>query len=82
MLLAEEEGSLILKVKHFNADFTGWEEKDDYIKFRLVSVAPDAVYFSGLSFYRIGDDEIHIYIALHSDEKVWEEKLVYRRTKP
>ena len=81
-LLAEEEGSLILKVKHFNADFTGWEEKDDYIKFRLVSIAPGAVHFSGLSFYHISDDEIHIYIALHSDDKVWEEKLVYRRTKP
>lgn len=29
----------------------------------------------GVSFY-----EIHTYITLHNDEKVWEEKLVYRRT--
>jgi len=82
MLLAEEEGSLVLKVKHFNADFTAWEEKDDYVTFRFISTTPDAVHFSGLSFYRINDDEIHVYIALHNDEKVWEEKLVYRRTKP
>lgn len=80
MLLAEEEGSLVLKVKHFHADFTAWEEKEDYVTFRLVSVAPDAVHFSGLSFYKVGDDKIHTYITLHNDEKVWEEKLVYRRT--
>ena len=82
MLLAEEEGSLVLKVKHFNADFTAWEEKADYVNFRLVSVASDAVHFSGLSFYRVSDAEIHTYIALHNDEKVWEEKLVYRRSEP
>ena len=27
LLLVEEEGSLSLKVKHFNADFTAWEDK-------------------------------------------------------
>ena len=31
MLLAEEEGSLVLKVKHFSADFTAWEDKEDYL---------------------------------------------------
>ena len=82
MLLAEEEGSLVLKVKHFNADFTAWEEKEDYLTFRLVSVAPDAVHFSGLSFYQVSADEIHGYIAMRNDEKVWEEKMVYTRSEP
>jgi len=81
MLLVEEEGSISLKVKHFNPDFTAWEEKDDYVRFRLVGIEPGAVHFSGLSFYQISEDEIHTYIALHNDEKVWEEKLVYRRSK-
>ena len=81
-LLAEEEGSLVLKVKHFSADFTAWEDKEDYVTFRLVRVEPDAVHFSGLSFYRISDDEIHTYLVLHNDERVWEEKLVYRRVEP
>ena len=30
LLLSVEEGSLSLKVKHFNADFTAWEEKADF----------------------------------------------------
>ena len=79
MLLAEEEGSLNLKVKHFNADFSAWEEKKDHVTFPLVRVEPDAVHFSGLSFYRINQDEIHGYLVLHNDEKRWEEKLLYRR---
>lgn len=82
MLLVEEEGSLGLKVKHFAADFTAWETKEDYIHFRLVRIEPEAVHFSGLSFYRISADEIHAYIALHNEDKVWEEKLVYRRSNP
>ena len=82
MLLAEEEGSLVLKVKHFSADFTAWEDKEDYVTFRLVRVEPDAVHFSGISFYSVSDDEIHTYLALHDGDKVWEEKLVYRRVAP
>lgn len=81
LLLVEEEESLSLKVKHFTPEFTAWEEKDDYVHFRLVGIAPGIVHFSGLSFYQISDDEMHAYIAMHNEEKVWEEKLVYRRSK-
>jgi hypothetical protein len=77
-----KEGSLVLKVKHFSADFTAWEDKEDYVTFRLVRVEPDAVHFSGISFYSVSDDEIHTYLALHDGDKVWEEKLVYRRVEP
>ena len=79
MLLVEEEGSLSLKVKHFNADFTAWEDKQDYVRFRLVKLDENAVHFSGLSFYRIDDNEIHAFITMHHEGTVREEKLVYRR---
>ena len=81
MLLVEEKGSLNLKVKHFTDDFVAWEEKEDYVTFRLVKIVDGAVHFSGLSFHRIDDDEIHAFIALHNEDKVWEEKLIYRRQK-
>lgn len=32
--LVEENGSLALRLKHFNADLTGWEEKDRFLTFR------------------------------------------------
>ena len=80
MLLVEEEGSLSLKVKHFNDDFTAWEDKEDYVRFRLVKFDENTVHFTGLSFHRINKDEIHAFIALHHEGEVREEKLVYRRS--
>lgn len=79
LLLKEEEGSLSLLVKHFTEDFVAWEEKEDLVRFRLISIEESAIHFSGLSFYRINADEIHAYLILHSGEKRWEEKLIYRR---
>lgn len=81
MLLVEEEGSLSLKVKHFNADLTAWEDKEDYVRFRLVKISEHEVHFSGLSFVRIDENEIHGFLALNHEGEVREEKLVYRRNK-
>ena len=80
IILVEDEGSLLMKVKHFNADFSAWEDKEDYVTFRLVSVEEDALHFTGLSFYRISDDEINTYIALNSNGETTEHKLIYLRT--
>lgn len=79
LLLVEEEGSLSLKVKHFNPDFTAWEEKQDYVDFRFVKAEEDAVHFSGISFYRVDDDNMTGYIVFRNGEEIREEKLVYRR---
>jgi len=79
LLLVEEEGSLSLKVKHFNADFTAWEEKADYVTFRYIKSDDDAIHFSGISFYRIDEDTMHGYIVFRNGEEVREEQLVYRR---
>ena len=49
LYLMEEEGSLVLRLKHFNADLTGWEEKDDMLTFRLVAMEPCAAYFNALT---------------------------------
>lgn len=49
MYLMEEAGSLVLRIKHFNADLTGWEEKDDMLSFRLVAIEPCAAYFNALT---------------------------------
>ena len=79
LLLVEEAGSLSLKVKHFNADFTAWEEKGEYITFRFVKAEPDALHFSGISFYRIDANTMHAYLVMRSGDELREEKLIYRR---
>lgn len=79
LLLSVEDGTLSLKVKHFNPDFSAWEEKADFIDFRLVKLNEDELHFGGLSFYRQGDNAIDAYIVMRSGETVREEKLEYRR---
>ena len=79
LLLSIEDGTLSLKVKHFNPDFTAWEEKDDYVNFQLVMKEEGALHFGGISFYRRGDDAIDGYIVMRKGDEVTEHHLVYER---
>jgi hypothetical protein len=83
MLLKEQQNSLVLLVKHFSADFTAWEEKADFVTFKLVKVEDKAVHFSGLSFYQNGADKIDGYIVMkHKDGSRTEHPINYHRVKP
>lgn len=42
---AEVEGELILRIKHFNHDLVGWEEKDRSTSFKLVQILENGVAF-------------------------------------
>jgi hypothetical protein len=79
LLLSVEEGTLSLKVKHFSADFSAWEEKPDFVNFRLVKKEADALHFGGLSFYKKGDDAIDGYIVMRNGETITEQQLQYQR---
>ena len=73
MNFVETDGTLVLRIKHFNADMTGWEEKEAYLTFRLARVTPDAVQFDGLTFRREAPDRMTIYLALRSGGELREE---------
>ncbi|MBT8091621.1 MAG: hypothetical protein KJN77_01205 [Gammaproteobacteria bacterium] len=79
LLLVVEDGTLSLKVKHFNADFSAWEEKPDFVNFRLVKKEKDALHFQGLSFYKRGDDAIDGYIVMKNGDMLTEHRLTYGR---
>lgn len=52
--IAETGNTLEYRLKHFNADLTGWEEKAEVKSFPLVAVERDAWYFNGLTIRRDG----------------------------
>lgn len=79
LLMIVEDDSLSLKVRHFNPDFTAWEDKDEDVTFRLVKKEPDALHFSGLSFYRRSDNAIDGYIVMRNKDGVTEHELKYVR---
>ncbi len=79
MALVEEEGSLVLKVKHFTPEFVGWEEKEDYVSFPLVKLGKNEAHFRGLTFRRRGEAELLIYIVLTSQGEKTEHELKLER---
>lgn len=79
LLLTVEEGTLSLKVKHFNPDFTAWEDKADYVNFRLVGKEENALHFSGISFYRRDADHIDAWIVMRNGDELAEHPLTYTR---
>lgn len=81
MTITVDNGTLSLKVKHFNADFTAWEEKADFVNFKLVKLEPDALHFGGLSFYRRDDDGLDAYIVMRESDETVEYHLDYRRVR-
>ena len=73
MTLVEHDGSVELRLKHFNADLTGWEDKEEMVTFRLVRVEPAAIYFGGLTFLRHGNDRLETFVAIRYDDGRLEE---------
>ena len=80
--IIEEKGSLVYRIKHFNADMKGWEEKDQTVDFPLVAIEGNRIYFDGLTVERVSVDEMHHFVKVHgSDGKLQEFEFVYRRVK-
>lgn len=68
MYLMEEGDSVVLKLKHFNADLTAWEDKAGMVTFRLLSAEFCAAYFSGLTLRCDGNDKLVVAVRMKSDQ--------------
>lgn len=65
--------TLLMQLKHFNGDFTGWEEKDQTVNFKLVKLDGNLAYFDQLTFERISDNEMNVYVVIGHDDGTQEE---------
>ncbi len=82
MTLREEAGSLVLNVKHFDANLHAWETKEEMVKFRLVAVESDALHFDGVSFYRRNADHIDAFLVMDTQDGPVERLIQYSRVDP
>jgi hypothetical protein len=41
--IAPKGDSIVMRIKHFNPDLTGWEEKDGFVEYPLVAIEKGAV---------------------------------------
>ena len=80
LTLSEEKGGVLMRVKHFNPDLVGWEEKDGTVDFPLVAFSPTILQFRGLTFKRVDDNRIDVFLAMRKqDGSFREERFTYRR---
>lgn len=79
ILLDATEAGVRMRVKHFNPDFVGWEEKDAWITFEPVSVSETEIVFSGLAIHRESEDEITMTLRMRRADGVRDETLRFRR---
>lgn len=77
MYLSEEAGSLVVKLKHFNPDLTGWEEKDKMVSFPLIGIEPCKAYFRSLTYRCDGEDGLLVAVRMKSEGEAVNE-LVFR----
>lgn len=67
--ITEENGSLLLRIKHFSSDLKGWEEKDNSEEFKLVKLEQNKAYFNQLTFERLEENELNIYVVFKEEGK-------------
>lgn len=79
MNLVQEGESVSMKLKHFNPDLSGWEEKTEWTTFLLIELGENKVWFDGLTIERIGDEMIyHLALTENGVETVEELRFTKR----
>lgn len=71
--------TLILKLKHFSSSLHGWEEKEETVDFKLVKVTDNKVFFDGMTFEKVSDGEMNVYVVIGDEGKKQEAKFSYKK---
>ena len=71
-IIREVNNTLILQLKHFNNDLKGWETKDKTIDFPLKELTKNKVVFEGMTFEKISNTEMNIYVDIHNNDGIVE----------
>lgn len=67
-IIREIENSLILQLKHFDSDLKGWETKNETVDFPLKKITPTQVIFEGMSFEKVSDTEMNVYVDIQNED--------------
>ncbi|ELR70852.1 hypothetical protein C900_03287 [Fulvivirga imtechensis AK7] len=68
-----------MKLKHFNPDLTGWEEKDKFVTFPLLGITEDKIIFDGLEIWRKSGNEMDVTLTYNQNGQENKEVFHYRR---
>ncbi len=75
-LLLDETG---MRLKHFNPDLTGWEDKEGMVKFEMISFSKTKLEMKGLVFELKSENEMEIRLRLTENGEVRTEVFTMKR---
>ena len=79
-IIREVGNTLLLQLKHFKSNLKGWETKDETVDFPLKYITKNKAVFEGMTFERIGDTKMNVYVDVKNDAgEVEELKFEYTR---
>jgi hypothetical protein len=79
MMMDIADGGVRMRVKHFNPDMVGWEEKGEWVTFEPVTAGPDALIFNGLEIRRETETRIVMTIRIRNGDTITDEVLRFER---
>lgn len=68
MSLSFEDGSPVLKVKHFSDRLVAWEEKEEMNRFAFTEKTGDTIVFSGIRYVPAGTDSMDIIVDMKNKD--------------
>ncbi|MCO6360893.1 DUF6265 family protein [Roseivirga pacifica] len=71
--------TLILRLKHFDGDLIGWEEKDESMEFPLVKLEKNKAYFDQFTFELVSENQLNMYVVIRDNGKTEEVEFKYFR---
>lgn len=78
-ILCEEEGYPVLKLRHFNADFTGWEEKSEYVTFPFVEMGENYLQLDGIRYELLDSDQLKVKLKMMNKDVENTEEFLFNR---
>lgn len=83
LTIAEAEEGLVMRLRHFNPDLTGWEEKDAPLVWPLVRLGDRTATFGGITYRRTDEDTLRISLQVEKRDGTRREEVhTYRRVPP
>jgi hypothetical protein len=81
VLFEEIAGSIMLRIRHFNRDFSGWEGQaaSETVDFPLVAIEGNTAYFDGTTFHLTEEGKLEVGLNIETEEGVRYEKFDYRK---
>lgn len=64
--ISSDSTGTALRVKHFDANLVGWEEKDDCPLAPLTALEPNKIEFDGITYQLISPDSLKISVTMKS----------------